>query len=199
MPVTPDDRDGRADGGARRTLIGVRGESNVDLPVVRAAHADDLDEVIDLLAECSSWLQTKRVVQWPERFTTAQLLPTLEAGHLYVVDGGTALAATCTLQWSDPMFWGDRSDAGFLHRLGVRRTHAGLGSGILGWASSEVNSRGRRFLCLDCPSTNRRLRRYYEDHGFSAIGQVAGPPDHAHTIAHGPWTAVLYQRPVGPE
>lgn len=166
------------------------------LPIVRTAEAEDLDDVIDTLAECSSWLNSKGIVQWPERFARAQLLPNLDAGDLYVVDGDTSLAATFTLQWSDPMFWGDRADAGFLHRLGVRRSHAGLGSDILRWTFAEARSRGRQYLCLDCLSTNHRLRRYYEDHGFSVVGELAGPTSHPHTVAHGMWTAVLYEKSV---
>jgi len=168
-------------------------------PVVRTAQIDDLNEVIDILAECSGWLRSKGIVQWPERFRPDQLLPSLEAGDLYVVDGRSALAATVTLQWSDPMFWGDRTDAGFLHRMGVRRSNAGLGAGILQWASAEVLARGRQYLCLDCLSTNDRLRRYYEDHGYSMVGELTGPSDHAHTVAHGSWTAILYEKAVNPE
>ena len=169
------------------------------LPVVRTARTDDLDEVTDILAECSSWLRSKGIVQWPDRFPPDQLLPSLEAGDLYVIDSGSALAATVTLQWSDPMFWGDRADAGFLHRMGVRRSHAGLGAGIMQWACAEVSARGRRYLCLDCPSTNDRLRLYYEDHGYSVVGELAGPPDHAHSIAHGSWTGILYEKAIDPE
>jgi protein-tyrosine phosphatase len=168
------------------------------LPVVRTAHLEELDAVIDILAECSAWLRSKGIVQWPDRYSPAQLLPSLEAGDLYVVEDGDALAATVTLQWSDPMFWGDRADAGVLHRLGVRRSHAGLGRDVVAWAETEASARGRAFLCLDCLSTNHRLRRYYEERGFSMVGQVMGPPGHAQTVAHGPWTAVLYEKPLRP-
>ena len=169
------------------------------LPDVRRAQPDDLDEVIDILAECTAWLRSKGIVQWPDRFPPDQLLPALEAGDLYVVDHGRSLAATVTLQWSDPMFWGDRTDAGFLHRLGVRRSHAGLGSGILQWATAEVLAHGRQYLCLDCLKTNHRLRRYYADHGYSVVGELTGPCDHAHTTAHGSWTAMLYEKAVNLE
>jgi len=168
-------------------------------PVVRTAQTDDLDEVIDILAECSAWLRSKGNLQWPERFPRDQLLPSLEAGDLYVVDNGSDLVATVTLQWSDPMFWGDRTDAGFLHRMGVRRSNAGLGTGIMQWASAEVLVRGRQYLCLDCLSTNERLRRYYEDIGYSVVGEMTGPSDHAHTVAHGLWTAILYEKAVNPD
>lgn len=169
------------------------------LPAVRTAQIDDLDEVTDILAKCSAWLRSKGIVQWPERFSPDQLLPSLEAGTVYVVADGFALAATVTLQWSDPMFWGERADAGFLHRMGVRRSHAGLGTSIMQWASAEVLTRGRRYLCLDCLSTNHRLRSYYEGHGYSVVREMAGPSDHAHSVAHGSWTAILYEKAVNPE
>ena len=122
------------------------------------------------------------------------LLPALEAGNLYVVPDETCLAATVTLQWTDSMLWGDRGDAGFIHRLGVRRSHAGMGRSVVEWAAKEVLSRDRHYLCLDCLSTNLRLRRYYEEVGFIMVGEMAGPAEHAHTMAHGRWQAVLYEK-----
>ena len=77
------------------------------------------------------------IVRWPDRFTPTSLLPTLEVGDLYVVPDEASLVATVTLQWTDPMFWGDRADAGFIHRLGVRRSHVGIGTSIFRWASKE--------------------------------------------------------------
>ena len=168
-------------------------------PLVRIALPDDLTEVIDILDECSAWLRSKGIMQWPEHFSSAQIAPSLEARDLYVVDDGNSLAATITLQWSDPMFWGDRVDAGFIHRLGVRRSHAGLGSSILQWASAEALERGRRYLCLDCLGTNHRLRRYYEDHGYSAVRELTVPFERAGTVASGSWCAVLYEMPLTPE
>jgi len=168
------------------------------LQIIRTAEPEDLDEVIDILAECTAWLSSKGIVQWPGRFSSAQLLPSLEAGDLYVVEDETFLAATVTLQWSDSMFWGDRKNAAFVHRMGVRRSHAGLGRDILNWASTEASGRGRQYLCIDCLSTNHRLRRYYEDHGFSMVGEMSGPIDHAHTVAHGSWTAILYEKAILP-
>jgi hypothetical protein len=165
-------------------------------PIVRRAQPDELDQVIDILAECSAWLIAQGIVQWPDRFSPADLVPDLEDGDLYVVPDGSSLVATVTLQWTDRMFWGARGDAGFVHRLGVRRSHAGIGGSIMEWASTEVPSRGRYYLCLDCLCTNVRLRQYYEELGFTVVGAVNGPTEHAHTIAHGPWQAILYEQGI---
>ena len=56
-------------------------------------------------------------------------------------------------------------------------------------------SRGRQYLCVDCLSTNIRLRRYYEDLGYEFVGELTGPTDHAHTIAHGSWKRACTSSP----
>jgi len=52
---------------------------------------------------------------------------------------------------------------------------------------------------LVATDTNHRLRRYYEGHGYSVVGELAGPSDHAHSVAHGQWTAILYEKILNPE
>ncbi len=157
--------------------------------IVRRAVPTELDQIIDILAECSAWLKGRHIDQWPDRFSPTVLLPDLEAGNLYVVPADSCLAATVTLQWTDSMFWGERADAGFIHRLGVRRSHAGIGRSVVEWAAKEVLSRGRQYLCLDCPSTNLRLRRYYEELGSRWLERWPVPPNTLtrwHTVDGGP-------------
>src|SRR5437879_5282141 len=118
-------------------------------------------------------------------------------GFLYVGVVAAETVATVTLAWSDPPFWGDRADAAFVHRLAVRRSHAGLGRLLMEWAERHAAERGRSFLCLDCLGQNARIRRYYEDLGFRLVGMIPGPTGHAHTNAHGPWDAALYEKAIG--
>ena len=72
-----------------------------------------------------------------------------------VLAGGD-IAATLTLDWSDPVWSGIPGPAGYLHTL----------------------ARGRSALRLDCLASNGRLRAYYEAAGFVHCGNVmaAGPP-----------------------
>jgi GNAT superfamily N-acetyltransferase len=135
-------------------------------------------------------------VQWPDRFPESLIVSTVEDGDLFVASDETRIVATVTLQWLDPSFWGERDDAAFVHRLAVRRSHAGVGRSLLEWATQQAISHGRSYLCLDCLSTNRRLRRYYEDLGFKPVGEKSGPSDHPHSAAHGSWQAVLYEMAI---
>lgn len=164
---------------------------------IRRASLADVPEVIDVLAEASAWLRSIGIQQWPGRFPEELISATAEAGELYVAVEGTSAVGTITLQWSDPMFWGDRADAGYFHRLAVRRSHAGAGRSLIDWADSQTEVAGRPYLCLDAMTSNRRLRDYYEAIGFVEVGQIEGPSEHPHSAAHGRWQATLYQRRVG--
>jgi GNAT superfamily N-acetyltransferase len=163
---------------------------------IRQAGHGDLPTVIDILADTAAWLKTKGIVQWPDRFPPSVVISAMDGADLYVVAKGVEVVATITLQWHDPSFWGERDDAAFVHRLAVRRGHSGLGRSLLDWAAEQARSKGRTYLCLDCLSTNQRLCRYYEDLGFRAVNEVAGPSEHPHSAAHGAWSAILYEKPI---
>jgi GNAT superfamily N-acetyltransferase len=165
---------------------------------IRLAAPDDIDVVVDVLAEVSAWLRTKGIKQWPARFPVDFFQSYVRRGELYVATIAAEIVGTVTLQWSDPSFWGDREDAGFVHRLAVRRSHAGWGRTLLDWAEQKAVERGRSFLCLDTLSNNTRLRRYYEDMGFRAVGEINGPADHPTDPVLGAWRAVLYEKAIVP-
>jgi RimJ/RimL family protein N-acetyltransferase len=163
---------------------------------IRRADEDDVAEVLAILAESTAWLKTKGIVQWPDHFPRSVIADAMDRGDLFVATERSVIVATVTLQWSDPAFWGERDDAGFVHRLAVRRSHAGTGRAVIEWAEEEVTSVGRSYLGLDCLSGNQRLRRYYEELGFRLVGEIAGPEDHPHSAAHGSWSAALYEKKI---
>ncbi len=163
---------------------------------IRPAGPEDVDVAGEILAEASAWLQARGIVQWPARFPAEFLTASAGRGELYVAAIDEEIVATVTLQWADPMFWGDRTDAGFVHRLAVRRTHAGVGPAIVEWAEAATLARGRSYLCLDTLSSNTRLRQYYERMGFRLVGEIVGPAEHLTDPALGTWRAVLYEKAI---
>ena len=152
------------------------------------ATPDDLDDVLDLLAEAASWLRARGIEQWPTCFPREQIAESIARGETHVVREGATAVATLALQWEDPFFWGERPpDAGYVHRVAVRRAFAGRGLGVqlLDWADQQIAARGRRYLRLDCMAENTGLCAYYEGLGFERRGEVA----------RGAWRASLYERP----
>jgi GNAT superfamily N-acetyltransferase len=169
----------------------------VDGIAIRPALGPDRDEVLDVLGEAAAWVRSSLGIdQWPERFPSALIDDGIKRGEVFVaVRAGGAVAGTFTLLWSDPLFWEARDDAGFVHRLAIRRSQAGLGRRLLVWADAEAARRGRRYLCVDVMSQNGPLCRYYERLGFSRVGEITGPVSHPHAAAGGGWRATLYERP----
>lgn len=136
---------------------------------------------------------------WPARFPRAVVTHGIAEGELYVAEARGTTIATVTLQWSDSMFWGERAaDAGYVHRLVVRRDRAGagLGAAILDWATGRVTAAGRAWLRLDVSADNVALCAYYERLGFEYRGDAEGDltqPDGA--VRH--WRTRLYERVCG--
>jgi GNAT superfamily N-acetyltransferase len=153
--------------------------------------------VLEILAEAAAWMRARGYENWPEQFSRRFISSHATAGELYLVEIDGVTAATVTLQWSDLRFWGETEpNAGYVHRLAVRRSHAGFGVGyrLLDWADERVRARDRALLRLDVVTDNAPLRGYYEQAGFAHQRDVEGEqvlPDGTRR----PWRTSLYERP----
>ncbi len=149
--------------------------------------------MLDILEEAARWLTSKGIDQWrPGTFLGARrqsVAEQVDRGEVYLAKLDGQAIATLALQWSDKMFWGDvPDDAGYVHRLAIRRAYAGMGLGhqLLEWAERKVASAGKRYLRLDCMAENPGLNEYYKKAGFHYRGEVHGKG----------WSASLYEKKV---
>ncbi len=159
-----------------------------DLRIIRAQQGD-LDRVLEILEEASRWLSSKGLeTQWrPSPAFRRTIKKSIERGHVYVVKDVEGTVGTMTLQWSDEKFWGDvPSDAGYIHKIAITRSHAGqcLGLRLLNWAEAKARAEGKRYLRLDCLASNKRIREYYEKAGFVHVRDTEAPG----------WRASLYEK-----
>ena len=155
---------------------------------IRAAHSDDVEVVLDLLVDAAAWLRARGIEQWPERFETDWVMPAIERGETWLAESGGEIVGSLVVQWEDAIFWaGYPTDAGYLHRLVVRRHGDGLGARLLRWAERHTAGSGKAFLRLDCVAWNEPLRAYYERAGYEHVGDV--------TV--GPYTQARYEKRVG--
>lgn len=125
----------------------------------------------------AAWTERLGFANWPARFPPEVVTRGVAEATLYVVEEDASIIATLTLQWSDVMFWGDRpDDAGYVHRLVVRRNHVGVGLGavMIDWVSQQVKAAGRACLRLDVSADNLPLCSYYERLGFGYRGDCEG-------------------------
>lgn len=159
-----------------------------DVRIVRAQRAD-LDGVLEILEEASRWLISKGLeTQWHPGPTFRQsILENIDRGEVYVAKDLKATVGTITLQWSDKKFWGDLPlDAGYVHKLAIKRSHSGqsLGLRMLQWAEAKARAERKRYLRLDCLAANKTIREYYEKAGFIHVRDTEAPG----------WKASLYEK-----
>ena len=158
---------------------------------IKQATPDDLDVIVGLIDEASTWLQNKETDQWarpwPDRKARdARVLAGLTNGKTWIAwDGGTP-AATVTLAaranpavWSKPACTCDLSQrAVYVHRLITSRDYSGwdLGVELVDWAGLRGRRRyGATWVRIDVWTTNNGLHGYYTKRGFQPCGLCADP------------------------
>ncbi len=159
-----------------------------DIRIIRAQQGD-LDRVLEILEEASRWLSSKGLeTQWLPRPAFRQTIhDNIDHGEVYVVKDVKETVGTITLQWSDKKFWGDLpQDAGYIHKLAIKRSHASqrLGLRMLNWAEAKTRAEGKSYLRLDCLASNKTIREYYERAGFIHVRDTSAPG----------WKASLYEK-----
>jgi GNAT superfamily N-acetyltransferase len=146
---------------------------------IRVADLHDVGTSAEILEAAASWGASAGRPSWtpgsftgPESVGMSRLRNDVETGSLYLVCLGNAAVATFSLLESDALFWPRApDDALYLHRFAVRRGNAGMGGHAVEWAVDEARRRGRAYVRLDCLAENPGIRRYYESHGFAAVGE----------------------------
>lgn len=141
------------------------------------AQEKDLDTVLGILNEAAEWLASRGIPdQWrPGSFSREAFLVQIGRREVYLAKLGREVVGTITLQWNDEIFWKEAPpDAGYVHKLAVKRVYAGRGFGLrmLEWAARQASAAGKKFLRLDCVADNRTICEYYEKAGFTRRGDL---------------------------
>jgi GNAT superfamily N-acetyltransferase len=141
---------------------------------IRPATAADLDDVLDVLNEAARWLASRGINQWPiDGFPRDLIAADLSRAQVYIARRDRRAVGTFTLQWSDEIFWpGAVGEAGYVHRIAVRRDSRGLGVELLKTAERATIAAGRKLLRLDCYAGNDTLCAYYEQAGFVRRAEI---------------------------
>jgi GNAT superfamily N-acetyltransferase len=116
-------------------------------------------------AQNSSDIAPIRVTAKSSLFNTFQF-----RRHALVASCSDGIVGCCTLSAEDPEFWPDalKGEAAYLHKLAVRRTHAGRGvsSALIEACRHAARTQGCAKLRLDC---HPNLRGLYERLGFTHV------------------------------
>ncbi len=138
---------------------------------IRKATPPDSGVVTDIIKEAAQWLEGAGMPMWcQDELEPACIVADIRAGLVVLAECSGEPAGTMKFQLDDKVFWPDAGleDATYVHRLAIRRRHAGTGlsEALLGWAVVQTHELGRRYLRLDCEASRPRLRAIYESFGF---------------------------------
>jgi ribosomal protein S18 acetylase RimI-like enzyme len=156
---------------------------------IRRATPDDAGDVLEVWLDAARWLQVRGIDQWhPARFSPEDAAACIRDTEVWLAETEDGVAGTYLLVWSDPFIWKERdhAEAGYIHRLAVKRAFGGRGLGLrlLQDAENRIAAYGKRLIRLDCMAANERLNRYYLDAGYACVGRVDGDG----------WSANLYEK-----
>lgn len=140
-------------------------------PTIRMASIEEVDLVSDILCEAAEWLTAKREPLWCAGELAAEKISgDVASGMFYIAWVGNDAAGVFKFQTEDKLVWPDvpAGESCFIHRLAVRRNHAGKGisSAMIAHAKAATEAMGRRFLRLDTDANRPKLRAVYEKQGF---------------------------------
>lgn len=154
--------------------------------IIERATPEDLAHILEMRAEAASWLGRLGTDQWAkpfpdERTQTKRLLDGILAGETWMVREGSTTVGTITVNdFANPLLWTEEEcaePARYVHKMTVRRSHAGLGLGgrLLDWAGNRAAREGAKWLRLDAWTTNRVLQDFYRRQGFEHVRTVIRP------------------------
>ena len=142
--------------GFRETVVDIRQAAAADAAVVSA-----------ILREAAAWADSRggEVLWQLDELSPELLAGEIDRGQFFVAWSGGEAAGVVRFQLEDLEFWPDEpgDDAAYIHRLAVRRAHAGVGvsHALLAWAAGQARASGRRLLRLDCDADRTGLRAVY--------------------------------------
>lgn len=123
-------------------------------PNVRVACSGDIDEVVRLMHDAAAWMSAKGTPAWDVARIDRTFAETFVLrSELLVASCSDGIVGCCTLSAEDPEFWPDalKGEAAYLHKLAVRRTHAGRGvsSALIEACRHAARTQGCAKLRLD--------------------------------------------------
>lgn len=149
---------------------------------IRQARTNEVEQVMQLLAEGVRWLRGRGLDQWSTwQGWRTKVVRSLERGEVWLLADRSELVGTVTIELSgDPDFWTPAElaePAGYVSKLTIRRDRAGyeMGALLLAWAGDHVYRHGGTWVRLDAWKTNGQLHDYYRNRGWTYLRTSPDP------------------------
>lgn len=132
-----------------------------------------LSVAASIMREAASWLDQRGESLWEHAdLADANLAKRCQAHEIFVGEFEGEPVVAALIQDRDPDVWPDDGKALIIHKLAVRRAHAGRGfaRALLDFAAHHARSLGKTSLRLDTDAGRPKLHKFYRDAGFNWVG-----------------------------
>ena len=136
------------------------------------ATVKDIDEIISLYAERMIWFKENGIKQWSNYLINhpkEQFIQVIKKGDFYVLKKDNEIVAGFELS-TDSHFWNDNeSNAYYLYKVTTKVGAKNIGATMFEIAKNITKENGKKYLRLECLSSNKKLNELYEKHGFKYV------------------------------
>lgn len=145
------------------------------------ANIDNLDDILQLFTQRIKWFKEQEINQWQkylEHHPRHEFEDVIVNGDYFILSKNGKIVAGFEIS-CDSKFWNDSSnDAYYIYKIVTTVGIKGFGNIIFDICENIAKLNDKKFLRLDCLSTNERLNKIYESHGFKLI--KTGVKDYYH-------------------
>ena len=152
--------------------------------MIRRAKILEIPEILLLTQACARDMISQDIYQWNETYPSAEVLvKDIEEGRLYVlaeaskIIGIIALCTEIDEEYKSVEWLTQDGPNLYVHRLAVHPTYQGKGHARTLMVFAEQYAREHKFISirLDTFSQNKRNQRFYEQRGYTRLGDVYFP------------------------
>lgn len=134
----------------------------------------EVEEAIKVMREAAIWARSAGLKVWKDEALTRENLLKYAGEEEFCVGQVSGKNACCMiLQWEDKLFWpkAEKNEAGYVHKLCVRREYAGQGlpAKMMEFAIVECKKRNINYLRLDTGWNKVKLCNLYKSLGFHLV------------------------------
>lgn len=157
--------------------------------MIRTAELTDLADIKSLTEACAQSLQERDIFQWNEHYPSLERLSAdIEKNEMFVLEEKEGLRGiiVLTLRMDGeyfPVEWLTPSNKNlYVHRLATNPKRWGTGSGrrLMDFAEDFAREKEYASVRLDTFSKNERNQRFYENRGYTRLGNIYFPKQSEH-------------------
>lgn len=141
--------------------------------IVELAKEENIKQIRQLILDRCLWFKENSIAQWTEEYfneyNVEYFRELIKENRVYVIKDNDKVIGTFTLKETNK-YWQDDGLAMYIRHLVTSLEYRGIGKLLIDFALEEVRKHGKKFLRLDCFTSNKVLNEYYNKLGFICFG-----------------------------